>query len=240
MRLALGDVHGRDFWKHPPSGDIEEYYITGDYFDSFTVPFNKQYRNFIELCAAARADSRIKLCLGNHDYQYMRGVLNQRYSGFQDAHSAGIMEILEKNVDLLNVLYVTSGPFIVSHAGVSVTFMEKMKKAGVKDLEGINRAFFEDRNILAFDGQDIYGDDVTQSPIWIRPDSLCRDAVPGYSQIAGHTQIEKIREIPLDEGRAVPAPRGRRAAPTIRPASPSSGRKLVLIDTGDTPAFYRF
>ncbi|MDR0602516.1 MAG: metallophosphoesterase [Treponema sp.] len=225
MRLAIGDIHGRNFWKRCIGGDFEEYYITGDYFDSFNISFARQYRNFAEICDEARRDSRLKLCLGNHDYHYMRGVLNQRYSGFQDKHSAGIMEILEKNADLLKVLYVTSDRYIISHAGVSAAFMEKMKKAGVGAPEEINAAFLEDRNILAFDGWDIYGNDVTQSPIWIRPDSLCRDALPGYSQIAGHTPVEAVTEIPLDEGRAAPPP---------------VNRKLVLIDTGNNAAFYRF
>ncbi|MDR1419063.1 MAG: metallophosphoesterase [Treponema sp.] len=233
MRLALGDIHGRNCWKCPPLDNFEEYYITGDYFDSLDIPFDRQRLNFTELCAAARADSRIKLCLGNHDYHYIRGVFGQRYSGFQDEHSACIAEILEKNIDLLKVLYVTSDRFVISHAGVSGAFMGKMKRAGVKDLEGINGAFLENRNVLAFDGRNIYGDDVTQSPIWIRPASLCHDAVPGYSQIAGHTQIGEIREILLDEDRALPAPRR-------RPAAPFPRRKIVLIDTGDTAAFYRF
>jgi hypothetical protein len=217
MRLAIGDIHGRDFWKRLLDEDYREYYFTGDYFDSFDIPFAVQYGNFAEICAAAGKDSRIKLCIGNHDYHYMQGVRNQEYSGFQRNHKHEIMEILEENIGLLQVLFVTEDLFIISHAGLSRTFMKKMRRTGVDTPEGINGAFLEDRNILNFDGWNIYGDDPSQSPIWIRPHSLLADAVPGFSQIVGHTQFETILEAPL-----------------------GSGRKAAFIDTGGDTAFYRF
>ncbi|MDR2052315.1 MAG: hypothetical protein LBP80_02795, partial [Treponema sp.] len=84
----------------------------------------------------------------------------------------------------------------------------------------INEAFAKDRNILTFDGGDIYGDDVTQSPIWIRPRSLKRDPLAGYHQIVGHTPGDAIRESLVKQGQAE--------------------IKLVFIDTGDVEAVYRF
>jgi hypothetical protein len=222
MRLAIGDLHGRDYWERVLDEDFEECYFTGDYFDSFDIPFEGQYRNFRRLCAAARGDGRLRLCFGNHDYHYMRGVRGQRYSGFQKKNHAGIAEILEKNIDLLKVLYLTHDNYIISHAGLSCTFMDRMKKAGIKTMEEINGAFLADRNILNFDGFDIYGDDPTQSPIWIRPGSLVNDAVPGYSQIVGHTEAGAIREVELEGAPGFPA------------------GKLVFIDTGDIGAVYRF
>jgi hypothetical protein len=39
---------------------------------------------------------------------------------------------------------------------------------------------------------DMYGDDVTQTPIWVRPNSLLEDRVPGYIQVVGHTQQRHI------------------------------------------------
>jgi hypothetical protein len=226
MRLAIGDLHGRDYRERVLNEDFEECYFTGDYFDSFDIPFERQYRNFGRLCAAVRGDGRLKLCLGNHDYHYMRGVLGQRYSGFQKKNHAAIAEILEQNIDLLNVLYLTHDHYIISHAGLSRTFMNKMKKAGVKTIEEINGAFLNDRNILNFDGFDMYGDDPTQSPIWIRPRSLCGDAVPGYSQIVGHTEIAAIREMELKGASGFPGGK--------------HGGKLVFIDTGNLGAVYRF
>jgi hypothetical protein len=217
MRLAIGDIHGRIYWKNHLDEDFTEFYITGDYFDSFDVPFLRQLKNFRELCETARADPRIKLCLGNHDYQYIGQIRHQEYSGYQRKNELHIYEILERNMDLLKIVYVTPDNYLISHAGVSKTFMRKI---GVTSVEEINEAFTKDRNILTFDGCDIYGDDVTQSPIWIRPRSLERDPVDGYHQIVGHTQRETIRQS------------------TIKQQQRSIN--IIYIDTGDMEAVYRF
>jgi hypothetical protein len=220
MRLAIGDVHGRDFWKHYIKEDFTEFYVTGDYFDSFDQPFVRQYRNFTELCERAREDSRIKLCLGNHDYHYLGKVMEQ-YSGYQEDHYYEIYQILEQNIDLLKVVYVTADKYIISHAGVSAWFIKRIKRAGYNNVEDINRAFTESRGILQFNGHDPFGNDITQSPIWIRPDSLEKQPVPGYNQIAGHTPIEEIKTVTLPD----------KKQKTIT---------ITYIDTHDTESIYRF
>jgi hypothetical protein len=125
-------------------------------------------------------------------------------------------------MDLLRVLYVTEDRFIISHAGVSATFMAKTGRNGggfgTGDIEGVNEAFLKDRNILNFDGWNIFGDDITQGPLWIRPNSLLDDHIPGYSQIVGHTGFPAIQEVPLS----------------------GEGIRIVFIDTGDTDSVYRF
>jgi hypothetical protein len=219
-RLAIGDIHGRTHWKNHLDEDFTEFYFTGDYFDSFDVPFKRQIKNFRKLCEAARTDSRIKLCLGNHDYHYLSDISVQRYSGFQNNNYVYINEILEQNMDLLNIVYVTPDKYLISHAGVSNTFMKKMEKRGVTTVEGINEAFARDRDILTFDGDDIYGDDVTQSPIWIRPRSLESEPLAGYHQIVGHTPLQAITERALKNGQ--------------------TEIKLIYIDTGDVESIYRF
>jgi hypothetical protein len=214
MRYAIGDVHGRPFWKNYIQRDYEYFFFTGDYFDSFDIPFSKQFRNFTEICKAARKDSRIKLCLGNHDYHYLRGVKNQQYSGFQDINYEKIGAVLEDNIDLLKILYVTGDNYIISHAGVTAWFFNSIGGTRVEDING---AFEKDRNVLNFNGENIYGDDITQSPIWVRPGSLQSNPLPGYSQIVGHTPVRNITELELD-----------------------GGNRLVLIDTHDTESIYQF
>jgi hypothetical protein len=221
MRLAIGDVHGRDFWKHYLDEDFEEFYFVGDYFDSFDQPFIRQYQNFQEICEKAREDTRIKLCLGNHDYHYLGKVTDQQYSGYQEDHCYEIYQILERNIDLLKVVYVTADKYIISHAGVSGWFLKMMEKAGFQGIEGINEAFVWDRNILNFNGHNPFGDDFTQSPIWIRPHSLEQQPVAGYNQIVGHTPIETIRTVALgDKGNKVIT--------------------ITYIDTHDTESIHRF
>jgi hypothetical protein len=214
MRYVIGDVHGRPFWEHYIKDDYSVFYFTGDYFDSFDIPFSKQYSNFQAICRAAREDDRIKLCLGNHDYHYLGGVRYQQYSGFQDLNCKKISAVLEENMDLMKIVYTTEDNYIISHAGVSSWFLRSI--GGTKP-DDINRAFEKDRNILNFNGDNIYGDDITQSPIWVRPGSLQSNPLPGYNQIVGHTPVREIVEVELNDG-----------------------NKLVLIDTHDTESIYRF
>jgi hypothetical protein len=214
MRLAIGDIHGRNFWRDHLKEDWTECYILGDYFDSYDISCATQCYNFTEICRAARNDPRIKLCLGNHDYHYLGDIWGQRYSGFQEKHFYEIYMLLEENIDLLKVVYITDDGYILSHAGVSKTFMQNNK---INDVNAINDAFINNRNILTFDGYEEHGDDVTQSPIWIRPRSLHRDAVSGYNQIVGHTMAGKIRMYPI-----------------------SDGKKIICIDTGSKKSVFWF
>jgi len=214
MRYVIGDVHGRTFWKTYLHLKFTKLYFIGDYFDSIDVPFSKQYNNFTAICKEARHNSHIKLCLGNHDYQYLRGVHGQRYSGFQTDHSEEISAVLEENIDLLKIVYVTGDNYIISHAGITECFL---KSLGVSRPEEINAAFLENRNVLNFNGTNIFGDDITQGPLWVRPPSLKKNPLPGYNQIVGHTPVDEIIKTKL-EGAGV----------------------LVLIDTCDSNAVYRF
>ena len=213
-RYAIGDVHGRPYWKSFIKDSFKEFYFTGDYFDSYTISFSAQYSNFLEICSTARKDSRIKMCLGNHDYNYLSGVNNQRYSGYQDQNKSKISAVLEENIDLIKIIYVTEDNIIISHAGLTACFLQSI---GGKAPEDVNAAFNNDRNILHFNGLNIYGDDITQSPIWVRPGSLLRDPLPGYSQIAGHTPVREFSKIEL-----------------------SDGDTLALIDMHNTKFIYRF
>jgi hypothetical protein len=214
MRLAMGDIHGRPFWKHYLDENYTAYYILGDFFDSFDVPFAAQLRNFTEIVNAARQDGRIKLCLGNHDYHYIANDPYEQYSGYQRAKAAYIREILQAARDLLQIVYETDDHILLSHAGISKTFM---RLHGFKAPQEINERFRQDVSFLAFNGTECHGDDVTQGPLWIRPESLLRDHLAGYSQIVGHTPMFAIETYPLGDSHT-----------------------LTVIDTHDDESIYRF
>ena len=67
-------------------------------------------------------------------------------------------------------------------------------------VEKLNEAFTYTPSIFKFNGWDPYGDDVVQSPIWIRTRSLLisnrkrgKDSIKGrFIQIIGHTQVKSI------------------------------------------------
>ncbi|MDR1326741.1 MAG: metallophosphoesterase [Treponema sp.] len=220
MRLAIGDIHGKPFWEHFLDEDFTEYYILGDYFDSYGLSFKQEYANFQRLRDAAQQDSRLKLCLGNHDYHYLRDIpAGERYSRFNYRHDMDIREILEDTVELFSIVYLTSDHYLLSHAGVSCTFMQKAQGKGFKTPERLNAAFRQgDRRLFAFDGRDMYGNDISQGPLWVRPEALKQDALPGYTHIVGHTPQASITESLADDGVT----------------------RCVFIDTGNNKSVYRF
>ena len=192
MNIAIGDIHGKSCWKDFLNQEFDQAYFAGDYFDNYEqTPAVTQIRNFKEICDVARKDSRIHLCLGNHDFQYMRGIpISEKYSGFQNYSYIDIQEAIESNIDLLNLIYIDNNT-IISHAGVTKTWLTMINKP----LDQVNNAFRENRDICIFDGYNCYGDDITQSPIWVRPNSLLSDSIEGYNHIVGHTKVSDITTI---------------------------------------------
>ena len=171
--------------------DFDEFYFLGDYFDNYEeTPAVSQIRNFLEIVRWARSDSRVKLCLGNHDFHYLQGIETwEKYSGFQNYNYIDIQEALENSMDMIKIVYVTDDNIIISHAGVTKTFLSDCKLN--HPLE-INNKFISYRMSLMFVGYNCYGDDPKNGPLWVRPKSLLLDKVNGYKQIVGHTHQEKI------------------------------------------------
>ncbi len=196
MRISIGDIHGKEVWKQLVDREFDECYFVGDYFDNYEkTPTVRQVRNFREICEFARKNKKTRLCLGNHDYGYLRGVTEQyncfTTSGFQFHGRFDIREVLEENMDLLNIVYITKDLFIISHAGVSKDFLS-INNVKLKD---INTCFNKNRGLVRFVGLNIYGDSPISSPIWIRPESLLRSKVEGFKQIVGHTAVEDIHTL---------------------------------------------
>jgi hypothetical protein len=113
------------------------------------------------------------------------------------------------------VVRETEDKFLVSHAGVTNYFLRSLH---IKSPMEINGAFEKDRNILNFNGVDVYGDNITQSPIWIRPRSLFQDALSGYNQIVGHTPMREISELKTSDEK----------------------NSITFIDTHDTESIFQF
>jgi predicted MPP superfamily phosphohydrolase len=187
-RIALGDVHGTTFWKNYRDKEFDELYILGDYFDRAPCPPEKQIENFLEITEWAKKDSRIRLCLGNHDYHYFLNDQMEMYSGFEEDYADDIHRVLMDNRESLDIVY-KSGNVLISHAGISKTFLGLH---GITDPLDINVRFRKNPRLLVFCGLHPNGNDITQGPLWIRPESLLSNALPGYSQIVGHTPVEDI------------------------------------------------
>ena len=86
------------------------------------------------------------------------------------------------------------GDFLFSHAGVTHTWL---KLAGYQEGEVasfINALFKMEPEKFLFNGWNPYGDNITQSPIWVRPASLKKNAYKYeiIKQVVGHTRVERI------------------------------------------------
>jgi hypothetical protein len=198
--LIIGDIHGNPNWRtildNIPSDKVV---FMGDYFDSFTISGKNQISNFLEIIDLKKNSEReIVLLIGNHDYHYFP-YIQERYSGFQNNTHIAISQLLVENSKLMQMVH-QDGKYVFSHAGVSTHFLNSVfgyDGWSVDTLEiDINELFYYKPQSFLFNGIDPYGDNVVQSPIWIRPSSLYksnRDFLRGkIIQIHGHTEIDKI------------------------------------------------
>ena len=92
---------------------------------------------------------------------------------------------------LLFLTWVSIHAPVKSATGVTQTWLDNNN---IK-LEEVNERFKKVPEICLFDGINIYGDDITQSPVWVRPKSLLSDSVDNYIQVVGHTAVLDISTV---------------------------------------------
>lgn len=199
--IAIGDIHGRDIWEQIPDVFAEENIVVfvGDYFDTRDgISPEKQLRNFQSIVAFKRNNpERVHLLIGNHDFHYMAGCGNDRYSGFQDQHAPAIHIALESAYmeGLLEICY-KHDKILFSHAGVTETWARNWNlDTTSENIEKSMWGLFEFKpEAFQFNKEDrsMCGEDKRQSPIWVRPESLLEDNLISYSQVVGHTMQKRI------------------------------------------------
>ena len=88
---------------------------------------------------------------------------------------------------------------LFTHAGVGESFMDMTFGKDGWDKDNIanllNELFIFKPRTFVFNGRDSYGDDMGQTPIWIRPRSLMRDSQilkKHLIQVVGHTHYSQI------------------------------------------------
>lgn len=199
--IALGDTHGRNDWKEISKNnmlDVDKFIFIGDYFDSFYIPFAEQMKNFKEILGFKKKfPDIVVLLIGNHDYHYISP--NTQYSGYQDEHAQEIGDALNDAIEAGQMQMCTlDDGFLFSHAGVTKTWAETAH-IDLKNIEGsINKCFMFTQQMFKFmdyEGADNSGDNVYQSPIWVRPKSLLEDGIEGFVQVVGHTQHKEITSL---------------------------------------------
>jgi len=196
--IALGDIHGRTDWKQIIANEkFDKVIFIGDYFDTHeNITPEQQKSNFEDLIEYKKANmDKVVLLFGNHDFHYLRTV-NETYSGFQPGHKIDIQEMLHEAIDaeLMQMCYVQKH-ILFTHAGVTKTWCDEnlIQKEFLE--QAINDLFKYKPNAFKFTSgkrYSPYGDDICQTPIWVRPQSLLQDRIDDYIQVVGHTTQNKL------------------------------------------------
>lgn len=195
--IVIGDTHGRDLWKQISNQPFDVFVFIGDYFDTHeNITVQQQMDNFRDILAFKKSiPDKVILLTGNHDYHYTRGV-SENYSGYNELKAFDIMELLDEAKTSMQMAYLIDEKYLCTHAGVSKTWCFNHGVDGeIRIDEHINLLFKETLIPFRFQAGNTYddtGDDICQTPIWIRPNSLFNDRIEGYNQIVGHTYQRKI------------------------------------------------
>lgn len=201
--IIFGDTHGRNFWKLVlNTEEWDKAVFIGDYFDSWDFSCLEQMANFQELIAFKEQSKKpVILLIGNHDFHYFPEIGNQKYSGYQgDVKAISIGSLLNEYRDHLVMAYSIDN-VLFTHAGVGEAWMERIVRHNlVPELPTYNAAniatwvndiWMYKPKLFSFIGRDDTGDDMGQTPIWIRPRSLMKDSQvlksKGIIQVVGHT-----------------------------------------------------
>ena len=196
--IALGDIHGRSDWMTIiDKNTFDKVIFIGDYFDTHeNIPPEQQKENFKEIVSFKKSNmDKVVLLCGNHDYHYLR-TTNETYSGYQQWQKTDIQELLHPAIDegLLQMCF-TYDNLLFCHAGITKTWCKNNLIQEDSIEESVNDLFkFKPTSFRFTRGKNYspYGDDVEQSPIWVRPKSLLKDRIEGFIQVVGHTSQDKL------------------------------------------------
>jgi hypothetical protein len=200
--ICCGDLHGNPLWKQIVNKYINEdvlYIFIGDYFDSYIYNCEQQCNNFLDIIAFKEANpTKVILLIGNHDASYLNE--DENCSGYQQIGKYQIKPLLDKYKHLLQIAYKQDN-YLFSHAGICPTFLDwTFGKDGWNIdnfVDKLNEMFVYKPLFLTFNGINSYGDDVGQTPVWIRPRALMQSNKNGilhkkFVQIVGHTTQNQI------------------------------------------------
>lgn len=192
--LIFGDIHGRLCWyniieKESPNKIV----FLGDYVSTHESLSEEQQCSNLEDILNYKEENSNKVILlrGNHDIQHL-GYYWAECSGYFHKVAEYMISIKDRFLIDTQWIYV-EGNIIFSHAGISKTWF---KDSGFKDLDDINN--HQPSELFGFIPEhpfDSSGDSITQPCVWIRPQSLVKDALDGYIQVVGHTPIRKITNL---------------------------------------------
>lgn len=197
--IVIGDCHGYDTWKKIVKKETyDKVVFIGDYFDSFTKTFNEIKSNFIDILDfKTKNNDSVELLIGNHELHYIPQI-GDRYSGFLSYALFDYSQLLLPAIKngLIKAAYSYEN-LLFTHAGVSKTWCDNNNVINDDTMvQQLNDLLLYTPGVFKFKSgvnRSEYGDDICQSPLWIRPKSLTEDMIDDYIQIVGHTSQESIK-----------------------------------------------
>ena len=136
--------------------------------------------------------------MGNHDFHYFK-FAQEKYSNYQPKYANQIQSLLHKSLDLdLFKMCHVEGNILFVHAGVTKTWC-KENNIDLKNIEqSINNKFKHNPQAFRFTmgyNRNESGDDICQTPIWVRPYSLGKDKIDNWLQVVGHTTQNRLKNV---------------------------------------------
>lgn len=214
-RIVIGDIHGRykEFKKiydkekpENPNEVLYEVIILGDYFDTYeNICQDSQLEGFLNLLKLQEehihTTGNFIMLIGNHDFHYMTD--DQQYSGYNAYTNMIAKNHLLKAFNKGKIKFVEvdyNNKTIYSHAGITNTWINDRHDKWF-DLSIVNEDKFSNFNFSYGKSFNIYGDDPTNGPLWVRPKALISDMYKSFddstnsyivwTQIVGHTICNK-------------------------------------------------
>lgn len=193
--IAIGDLHGNQNWTKviEKEKDFDKIIFVGDYLDTkFGYKPIEQKQNLEKLIQYKKDNfNKVILLYGNHDHHYIS--FSEQYSGFQSSMYFDFNIILKEAIKekVIKVIHIENN-YLFSHAGVSKTWL---KNNSIKSINEINDYLIFKPSVFNFQpgaNRSNIGNDITQSPIWIRPESIKNNCIDDYIQIVGHTMFNDI------------------------------------------------
>jgi len=208
--LAIGDIHGKTIWKEIiklEADNFDKIVFIGDYLDSFEYDTAHMLNNLEEILTVKRAmPDKIVLLYGNHCHHY--ALSDQQYSGYKPAMAVRAKELFIEALSKgeIQATFHADNVFYV-HAGVTNSWLRKavdqliledseIKFTGEQLSVFINDCLIHKPSLFDFQYDkmypDPYGDNIWQSPIWIRPRAFVEDKFSDLTYVVGHTRQQEI------------------------------------------------
>jgi len=197
---AIGDIHGRDYWRYIPYQDFDKVIFLGDYCDSFdksNEDILKSLRDVIKL-KNSNMDKFI-LLLGNHDLQYLFSPQKHKCSGYRESMYIELHDLFRSNQDLFKPIHVIDN-YIFSHAGICTPWLNKIVavtgsqiNSDFSNLESIITRLFNARHDVLFEvGRSRGGMSRVGGIFWADLMDLNAFMLTNANQICGHNPVNKI------------------------------------------------